>query len=527
MSLPVVSRAFQPPLPAASSTRRSKAPLLRVLLRALLLASGFLAACEEAPVSPRTDARPPAAVARTIQVPVTPDVFGINVSQLRDVGAAGADSVKNAGITWVRADFSWTAIQPSSASDWDVTTTGIDQTVTLANDSTRHLKILGVLGYTPGWANGNAGFQAPPTDTLAWKEYVRRVVTQYRGKVHAWSVWNEPCTPNFWTGSDADYDRIFRMAAKTIRANDSTAQIVLGELPYGDGACASRTDLDQETEQAQWLATRLNNASATATPVDVIAVHMYGLSSDLTNAMVRLHTRLQTAGWGPVPVWLTETAKYGGLHNTDQADHLLEMYRGMGQNSSWWKKTFYFHFFSHDTINNDFGIVAGTSLVPYDAYRTYRLMANGCGSYFGPANANCVAMYRWWRTADHMFGPDPSEGYGAGYLSEGVGFRLAAHAYTTHLIGLYRCVSGSTGQHLLTTTTNCDGLSGWTKDNGGNPYGYVVAPDSYVTGSSMLPLYRLRYPGNGEHLYTIDVDEKNTLVSGGWVLETSPGYAWQ
>lgn len=42
--------------------------------------------------------------------------------------------------------------------------------------------------------------------------------------------------------------------------------------------------------------------------------------------------------------------------------------------------------------------------------------------------------------------------------------------------------------------------------------------------SSQVPIYRLYFPGNGEHLYTTDVNEKNTLYNNhGWGYE---GIAW-
>lgn len=42
--------------------------------------------------------------------------------------------------------------------------------------------------------------------------------------------------------------------------------------------------------------------------------------------------------------------------------------------------------------------------------------------------------------------------------------------------------------------------------------------------ASQVPIYRLYYPGNGEHLYTTDVNEKNTLYNDyGWGYE---GIAW-
>src|SRR5687767_1100267 len=107
--------------------------------------------------------------------------------------------IQRLGATWVRVDFNWPAIQPSNAKayNWKM----YDRLVRVAG--ARNIKILGVLGYTPKWAQEPrcaklvitpaAGQKCNPKNTTLFANFARAAALRYKGQsVRAWEIWNEP-----------------------------------------------------------------------------------------------------------------------------------------------------------------------------------------------------------------------------------------------------------------------------------------------------------------------------------------------
>ena len=85
-------------------------------------------------------------------------------------------------------------------------------------------RLMLVLAVTPAWAATDpeapsapwipAGSSSPPRDMDDWRAFVRAVVTRYRGRIHAYQVWNEPQLREFWT----PYGSVSLLASMTARA---------------------------------------------------------------------------------------------------------------------------------------------------------------------------------------------------------------------------------------------------------------------------------------------------------------------
>lgn len=465
-----------------------------LLALALLLAAG----CADQPTSTLT--RTPAGPALTLASDASP--FGVNVNQVNDpsFGPQALNKAASAGIGWIRMDFNWNLIQPTATGGYNWST--VDSTVSYAH--ARGISVLGVLAYTPAWANGNntpSAHAIAPTNMPAWQAFVTAAANRYAGKVQAWGIWNEPnCTDFFLTRNNfADYDSLVALAAGPIHA--AGAQVVGGEAGT---ACGNVT---------QWLNARL---AANASLIDVVAVHGYGTAATLVDAMDFIRAGLTHSK----PLWLTEAGSShpdSTLAGAQQAEHLFDLYRGMMQRGSWWKKTFQFHLYVWDT-NHQWGILRGTALTERPAYNTYRLIAAGCTS-----NPDCVTIHRWWKQNDHLFGTDPNEGYAAGYNYEGTPFKLATQAFNSRMVPIYRCVILSTNQHWLTDSSSCNGVSGTLNEG---VRGYAVNKSHSIPGTPMVALYRLYYPHNGSRLTTTSTAERSSALAAGYIDEGIIGYVW-
>jgi xylan 1,4-beta-xylosidase len=70
------------------------------------------------------------------------------------------------------------------------------------------------------WGYPGAGWygrQAPWEDWDAWSDFVRDLARRNRDRNIVWDVWNEPDTPYFWTGTEAQYHELYRRAYVAIR----------------------------------------------------------------------------------------------------------------------------------------------------------------------------------------------------------------------------------------------------------------------------------------------------------------------
>ncbi|MBR0057476.1 MAG: beta-galactosidase, partial [Kiritimatiellae bacterium] len=98
------------------------------------------------------------------------------------------DRVAEAGLSRVRADFTWAKIEPSpGAWRFEVTDRVMDEA------AKRGIRILPILCYDNPKAYPGYAWQNPE----AWRRFVQTVVDRYRGALDAVEIWNEENIP-FW-----------------------------------------------------------------------------------------------------------------------------------------------------------------------------------------------------------------------------------------------------------------------------------------------------------------------------------------
>jgi xylan 1,4-beta-xylosidase len=134
------------------------------------------------------------------------------------------------------------------------------------------------------------GIISPPRDWSLWRQLCARLaqhlVDRYGiDEVAHWGfeVWNEPDLEAFWTGSQADYFRLYDEAARGIKAVDS-------RLRVGGPATAA----------VDWIAEFAAHVAQTGVPANFISTHTYG------NTPVDLRPLLARHGLTTTEVWWTE-----------------------------------------------------------------------------------------------------------------------------------------------------------------------------------------------------------------------------
>ena len=130
------------------------------------------------------------------------------------------------GVRIMRVDFHWHRVQPAPDS-W--TFDHFDAYMDAAN--AHNMNVLALLVF-----DNNAVEQSPegiernmyiaPEDVPLFLEYVRRIVTRYRDRVHAWEIWNEADMPRFWTGTPEEFCDLARRTADTVREVHPDARLL-------------------------------------------------------------------------------------------------------------------------------------------------------------------------------------------------------------------------------------------------------------------------------------------------------------
>ncbi len=131
---------------------------------------------------------------------------------------------------------------------------------------------------------------SPPSDYGRWAGLVRALATHLverygLAEVAGWGfeVWNEPNLEVFWSGSRAEYFRLYDEAAAALKSVDP-------QLMVGGPATAA----------AGWIGDFATHLVESQAPLDFLATHTYG------NVPLDVAATAAEAGLSPRPVWWTE-----------------------------------------------------------------------------------------------------------------------------------------------------------------------------------------------------------------------------
>lgn len=269
----------------------------------------------------------------------TPMLMGVNQdfvwTDTQDIPGL-IQAMKDARVQSVRLGIRWVTVEPKRG-EWDFER--VDKVVKQIRAA--KIDILCTLMSVPAWASGVDPKQVKgfwdtfaPKDMKDWEEYVRRVVTRYKGDIKYWEIWNEENGEDFYKPMpDAKvYVSILKSSYDTIKKIDPKATVVLGGLQM-NGIIPN-----------PWSPVKIENFlqkiyDAGGKPYfDVVNVHPYVLATKeegpaycakLVRGTVEVMKR---NGDATKPLWITETGIATNATVTEkmQAEHLAGIYRELG-----------------------------------------------------------------------------------------------------------------------------------------------------------------------------------------------------
>lgn len=242
------ANVFRPPCRAAS-----------IVALAIIL----LAAC----TTPFQTASPPAGTIPDTEV----NPYGVNTFLEREVETwkidRTLDLIKQAHIGWIKQQFLWAGIETAKGTynwtKWDA----------IVNKATsRGIRVIARLDYTPAWAQKNPNPNAPPDDPGTYADFVYQFTKHYAGKVAAVQIWNEPNLAAEWGGQAPNpkaYVNMLRLAYQKAKAGDP--HVIVLAAPLAETLERSANAMD-ELDYLQQMYT-----DGVRGYFDVLAANAYGL----------------------------------------------------------------------------------------------------------------------------------------------------------------------------------------------------------------------------------------------------------
>jgi len=194
--------------------------------------------------TPPTDTpRPPTAT----PAPLLINAFGYGL-QAHMIGVGHDDTVKavkDLGFRWLKQQIEWKQFERTKGKyKW----AELDRMVDTCEQNGIYL-LLSVVK-APDWARGpnpDISVEGPPADPQDLAAFLRAVAARYKGRVHAYEIWNEQNLHYEWGNETIDavrYVDLLATAYQAIKAADPQALVISGALTPtgGDGGARALED---------------------------------------------------------------------------------------------------------------------------------------------------------------------------------------------------------------------------------------------------------------------------------------------
>lgn len=241
------------------------------------------------------------------------------------------DALADLKVRFIRFDFIWPSIEPSRGEyDWHI----YDGFVKQAHQ--RGIRILALVSFAPGWANGGGPSAQPPRDTSDWVAFLQALVGRYKPcgdlavregwtdgyGIQAWEIWNEPNHPLFWEPAPdaAAYVPLLAGAYRAIKGLDPQSVVLNGGIATGSGGeCFAGSCYIEKMY-----------ANGAKDYFDVMSLHPYtpGPPDGIEVKVGTVRALMDANGDTDKPIWLTEFGYVSDrVTEAKQADYLEQAYK--------------------------------------------------------------------------------------------------------------------------------------------------------------------------------------------------------
>lgn len=309
--------------------------------------------------------------------------FGVNTflqnEALPEVRARSLQMIREAGIDFIRQEFTWEDIEihgkgdfvdrrndPEGIDAW----AKYDNIVDLAE--AQDIEIIARLGNPPAWTRAltnTIGTNAPPDNFDDFGDFVATVADRYEGRIRYYQIWNEPNGNEEWGLQDVDpeaYTELLCLAYERIKGADDDAVVLAGAL-------TPTVALEGRNLNDLIFLERMYKAGARDC-FDIMSAQGYGLWSGPTDHRLRpsvinyphnlyLRDLMVQHGDAHKPIWISEMGWnvappplppiYGHVTEEQQAAYAVEAFERARQDWPWVGVVNYWFFKRHDDSERD------------------------------------------------------------------------------------------------------------------------------------------------------------------------------
>jgi len=180
---------------------------------------------------------------------------------------------RDAGFKWVKQRFEWRNIERRDKGNFEWNEP--DRIVEAVSRS--GLKIVARVDNQPQWSSSTITWPGtgPPNNLSDFTDFLTALATRYRGRIHAYEIWNEPNIDREWGDKTPDpvaYTRMLKDSYEVIKAADPQALVVsAGMSPTSTSNAQAMPDLDF---------IRAMYANGARDSFDLLGVHAAGFKAD-------------------------------------------------------------------------------------------------------------------------------------------------------------------------------------------------------------------------------------------------------
>jgi hypothetical protein len=333
---------------------------------------------------------------------------GVNVTTTTGFSAPKVTAALRASKpAWVRVFMVWSVLEPQQGVYFTQQVQAYQHFFSSLPGGTKvDVDVVG----SPAWANGgSSSIATPPVNDADYAAFLKHLVNAFHGRVNAWEIWNEEASPNWWTGTPAQFASLLKAAYPAVKSADPSALVILGASDptflgqlYTDGAKASFDAVAVHTDTA----------------CDVASPYIYEYNQDTTVVnqyfflgFTGIHALMAANGDGAKPIYMTEIGwsttpaecttgawagqKLAGVTPQVQATYLQQAYHCLAQPEfSYVKAAMWFELYNVGTTTDqldNYGLL-NADFAPkpsFDAFEQESLdgdqLTAPCADFNGPA----------------------------------------------------------------------------------------------------------------------------------------------
>jgi hypothetical protein len=309
------------------------------------------------------------------------------------------DQVQSSGASWLRVNFPWDWIEREDGlRDWN----RADMVV----EAAEHREI-SLLVTVRNYTRTDLFAGDPEAKLSAYESFVHELVARYKDRIKYWQIENEVTAEHMWRSSLDEYVTILQVAYRSVKAEDSLAQVLLSS--FGSNFTERMVNTPESTEGGQALEELRFILREGAGSYDIVDAHVYHRVRDVPHR-VEFYREEARPFTGDIPIWITETGGPdprvddgpGGGSAADQVPKRYALATSAGAERIFWHQIAVRQ--GRDTNWSGMALIEGAER--RSAFDSYRLMTDKLKGYSMVERVTAtgdVSVYRFAREAGDVY----------------------------------------------------------------------------------------------------------------------------